>query len=53
MILLIVIILVVLLLGGFGYRSYGRSINPFGGIVGLLVLLLVIFLVGRYLLGLW
>jgi hypothetical protein len=52
-ILLIVIILIVLLLGGFGYRSYGSNINPYGGIVGLLVLLLVIFLVGRYLLGLW
>jgi hypothetical protein len=53
MVLLLVIILVVLLLGGFGYRSYGSSINPFGGIVGLLVLLLIIFLVGRYIFGLW
>jgi hypothetical protein len=53
LILLIVIILIILLLGGFGYRSYGSSINPFGGIVGLLVLILVVFLVGRYLLGLW
>ena len=52
-VLLLVIIVVVLLLGGFGYRSYGSSINPFGGIVGLLVLILIIFLVGRYLLGLW
>jgi hypothetical protein len=52
-ILLLVIILIVLALGGFGYRSYGDRINPFGGIVGLLVLLLIIFLVGRYLLGLW
>ena len=53
MILLLVIILVVLALGGFGYRSYGDRINPFGSILGLLLVLVLIFLVGRYLLGLW
>lgn len=53
MVLLLVIILIVLLMGGFGYRSYGSQINPFGGIVGLVLVLVIIFFVGRYVLGLW
>lgn len=53
MILLLVIILIVLAIGGFGYRSYGDRVNPLGGLLGLVLVLVLIFLVGRYLLGLW
>ena len=45
--LILIIVLVVLLMGGYGYRSGYYGAPQFGGILGvLLILLVILFLLG-------